>query len=125
MDFQSPDEGAKVVILSKRKSQVWVKSKPYVLICPQEDALKHISEMRNLADPMLAFERLQAAKAAGKAQVHTKQPAKDSEPILLTATSKTDPDRREVYEVDPKAKLVERITNFRRVGEKWEQVALF
>jgi hypothetical protein len=125
MDFQSPEEGAKVVILSKGKAQVWVRNKPYVLICPLQDALKQISEMRNLADPKLAFERLQAAKAAGKVQVDTRQPAKDSEPIVLTVTSKTDPDRREVYEVDPKAKLVERITNFRRSGERWEQVALY
>jgi hypothetical protein len=58
-------------------------------------------------------------------QVATKQPATDREPIVLTVTSRINPDRREVFEVNPKAKLVERITDFRRRGEKWEQVALF
>jgi hypothetical protein len=124
MDLQSPQEGAKVVILSKGKAQVWVKDKNVLALYPERDALKQISEMRNLADPKLAFERLQAAKAAGKVQVATKEPAKDSEPIVLTVTSHVTPDRRTVYEVNPKAKLVERITEFRRTGEKWEQVAL-
>ena len=49
--------------------------------------------MRDLADPKLAFERLQAAKAAGKVQVATREPAKDGEPIVLTVTSQVKPDR--------------------------------
>ena len=113
------------VILSKGKAQVWFKDKKCQVFVPAGDALQQISEMRNLADPKVAFERLQAAKAAGQVQVVTKQPATDSEPIVLTVTSKTKPDRREVYEVIPKAKLAERITDFRRRGENWEQVALF
>ncbi len=125
MDFQSPEDGAKVVILSKGKAQLWVKNRNALSFLPEADALKRISYWRNLADPKLAFEQLQAAKAAGKVQVATKQPAKDSEPIVLTVTSNTNPDRRQVYEVNPRAKLVERITHFRRTGEKWEQVALF
>jgi len=125
MDHQSREDGAKVVILSKGKAEVWIKDKNVLVFYPEGDALKQISKMRNLADPKLAFERLQAAKAAGKVQVATKQPANDSEPIVLTVTSKINPDRREVYEVNSKAKLVERITDFRRTGEKWEQVALF
>ncbi len=125
MDFQSPDDGAKVVILSKGKAEVWVKDKNALSFLLEADALKRISEMRDLADPKLAFERLQADKRAGKVQVDTKQPAKDSEPIVLTVTSNTNPDRRKVYEVNPEVKLVERITHFRRTGEKWEQVALF
>jgi hypothetical protein len=122
MEFQSPEDGAKVVILSNGKAEVWFKDKKSLVFVPLADALKRISDMRNLADPKLAFERLQAAKAAGKVQVETKQPAKDTEPIVLTVTSA---DRREVYEVNSQAKLVERITSYRRKGEKWAQVALY
>jgi len=124
MDFHNLLDGAKVVILSNGKSEVWFKGKNSLVFTPAADALKRISEMRNLADPKLAFERLQAEKAAGKVEVTTKQPAKDSEPIVLTVTSKVNLDRRHVYEINPRAKLVERITSYRRTGEKWEQVSL-
>ncbi len=122
IDLQSPDDGAKVVILSKGKSEVWFKDKKALSFVPEADALKRISEMRKLADPKLAFERLQADKAAGNVEVATKEPANDSEPIMLTVTSKINPDHRRVYEINPKAKLVDRLTIYRRTGEKWEQV---
>ena len=82
---------------------------------------QRISEMRKLADPKLAFERLQAEKAAGKVEVETRQPARHGEPIVLTVTSRINPDRRQVYEVNSQAKLVERCTTYRRTGQKWEQ----
>ncbi len=124
IDYQDLLDGTKVVILSKGKAEVWFKAKNSLLFMPEANALKRISEMRNLADPKLAFERLQAEKEAGKVEVTTKQPAQDSEPIVLTVTSKTKPDERRVYEINPRAKLVERITSYRRNGEKWEQVVL-
>jgi hypothetical protein len=123
MDLQSPQDGAKVVILSNGKAEIWFKDKNALVFVPEADALKRVSEMRNLADPKLAFERLQAEKSAGKVQVETKQPAKDSEPIVLTVTSRVNPGHRQVYEVDPRAKLVERITSYRRTGQEWEEVA--
>jgi hypothetical protein len=124
MDFEDLLDGAKVVILSKGKGQVLFKAKNSLVFTPVADALKRISEMRNLADPKLAFERLQEDKAAGKVEVKTEQPANDSEPIVLTVTSKINTDQKQVYEVNPQAKLVERVTYYRRAGEKWEQVAL-
>jgi len=123
MDFQSPLEGARVVILTKGKAATWTIRENSLSIMPAEDALEQISEMRNLADPKLAFERLQAEMADGKVEVTTKQPAKDSEPIVLTVTSRIKPDLRRVYEINPQAKLVERMTVYRRTGEKWEQLA--
>jgi hypothetical protein len=124
LDFHDLFDGSKVVILSKGKAEVWFKDKKGLTFLPEADALKRITEMRDLADPKLAFERLQAEKAAGKVEVTTKQPAKDSEPIVLTVTSRIKPDRRQVYEINPRAKLVERITFYRRSGEKWEQLTL-
>jgi hypothetical protein len=123
MDFLSLSDGAKVVILSKGKAQVWFKRKNSLLLVHAEDALKRIAEMRDLADPRLAFERVQADKAAGKVQVDINQPAKDGEPIVLTVTSKINPDQWQVYLVEPRAKLVEQVTYYRRTGGRWEQVA--
>jgi hypothetical protein len=62
MDFQDPEDGAKVVILSNRKAEIWFKDKGSFVLVPEGDVLKRISEMRNLADPKLAIERLQAEK---------------------------------------------------------------
>jgi hypothetical protein len=126
MDFQDPlflMDGAKVSILSKEKSKVWFKDKKFLLLCPATDGLQRVSKMRQLADPKLVFERLQADKAAGKVDVETRQPARDDEPIVLTVTSRTDPDRKHVYEVNSRAKLVERITTYRRIGRNWEQAS--
>ncbi len=127
MDFQDPlflMDGAKVSILSKEKAEVWFKDKKSLLFCPPENGLlQRVSKMRQLADPKLAFERLQADKAAGKVEVETRQPARDDEPIVLTVTSRTNPDRKHVYEVNSRAKLVERITTYRRNGRNWEQAS--
>jgi outer membrane lipoprotein-sorting protein len=122
MDLLSPDDGPKVVILSGEKGEVWFKKKNTFLIVRDKDALKGLMKMRALFDPKLAFEELQAEQHAGKTQVVTKEPAKEGELVMLTVTSKATPDRREVYEVDPKTKLVERVTTYRRHGDRWEQI---
>ncbi len=124
MDLLSPQDGAKVVILSDGKAEIWFKDKNGHTFVPAKDALKRIAEMRDDADPKFAFEQLQAAQKAGKARVESKEPAKEGEPVTLTATSKDTPDRRQVYELDPKTKLVARVTDYRRHSDKWEQVSL-
>ena len=94
MDLQSPQEGPKVVLLSKGKSGLWVKNKKILVFTPDADELQRISEWRALVDPKLALERLKAAEAAGKVELTTKQPSNDSDPIMLTVTPKTRPNER-------------------------------
>ncbi|MDP6061006.1 MAG: hypothetical protein QGH33_19020, partial [Pirellulaceae bacterium] len=124
MDLLSPDDGAKVVILSGAKAEVWFKDKKSHVFVTNKDALKGIMALRNIFDPKLAFEELQARKKADEVQVATKEPAKKGEPITLTVTSKKTPDRRAVYDVDPDTKLVKRVIDYRRRGDQWEQVGL-
>jgi len=123
-DLQSHDDGAKVVVFSEGKAEIWFKDKKSHVFLPEKDGFKMVMKQRSLFDPKLAFEELQAAKANGKAQVETKEPAKEGDPITLTVTSKNAPDRREMYEVDPTTKLVKRVTHYRRQGDRWEQVSL-
>ncbi len=123
-DIQSPDDGAKVVVFSEGKAEIWFKDKKSHVFLPEKDGLRMVMKQRSLFDPKLAFEELQTAKASGKAQVETKEPSKKGDPITLTVTSKDTPDRREIYEVDPKNKLVKRVTHYRRQGDQWEQVSL-
>ena len=122
MDLLSPSDGPKVVILSGDKAEVWFKKKNSFVTVRDKNALDHLMKMRAVFDPKLAFEELQAAKKSGKMEVTTKEPAKKGEPITLTATSKDSPNRRDVYEVDPKSKLVQRVTVYQRDGDEWKQV---
>ena len=125
MDLSSPSDGPKVSIVSPNRAEVWFKAKNSFLITSNQELLDstiaEIMKMRGLFDPKLAFEQLQAGEKAGKVQVETKEPTKEGEPITLTVTSKGEPDRRQVFEVDPKSKLVKRMIEFRRRGEQWEQ----
>ena len=57
-------------------------------------------------------------------QVATKEPAKEGQPIVLTVTSNDKPDRRREYQIDPQTKLVERVIEFRRRGDQWEQASV-
>ena len=70
----------------------------------------------------MAFEELQARKKAGKVKIETKEPAKEGDFLTLTVTPKNGPDLREVYEVNPKTKLAERVTYYGRQGDQWKQV---
>ena len=127
MDLSSPGDGPKVSIASPNRAEVWFKAKNVHMITNDKKLLdrtiKEVVKMRALFDPKLAFEELQATQQAGKMQVVTKEPAKEGEPVTLTVTSKAAPDRREVYEVDPKTKLVERVTIYSRHGDQWEQAS--
>ena len=127
MDFPSTEDGAKVSIVTPDRAEVWFKAKNLHVILGDKDVIDHtirqIETMRSMFDPKFAFEQLQADRQAGKVEVATKQPAKEGEPITLTVTSKSAADHREVYEVDAKTKLVQRVTDYRRRDGQWEQTS--
>jgi len=122
MDFPKTEDGAKVVILTKDKAEVWFKDKHGHLFVTEEGALARVKEMQKQFDPKLAFEQLQAMKASGKVEVATQEPAKTGEPITLTVTSKDNPNQRAVFTVNSSTKLVERMTKYRQHDGQWEQV---
>jgi hypothetical protein len=127
IDFFGGDHGDRVGIVSTSTAEFWWKAKNIRVVCDNkyvvDMALRRCTTMRALFDPKLAFEQLQADRAAGKVQVATKEPARQGEPITLTATSPGDPDRRHLYEVDPKTKLVQRVIEERRRGDQWKRAA--
>ncbi len=110
IDFPKTEDGAKVVILSADKAEVWFKDKKSHVFVTEKNALAQIAQMRKQFDPKAAFDELQAMKASGKAEVATKEPAKEGDPITLTAASKDNSDQRAVFTVNPNTKLVERVT---------------
>jgi hypothetical protein len=123
IDYPETEDGAKVVIFSKGRSAVWFKDKKVYSISPEEKALNRIAEMLKVCDPKLAFEELQARKKAGKVKIETTDSANESGFLKLTVTPTDAPDRQiEVYEVNPKTKLAERVTYYGRQGSKWKEV---
>jgi limonene-1,2-epoxide hydrolase len=120
IDYLNSSEGPYICVLSEGKCVTWFKAKNSCLLMPVGDLLKQIAQQREAYDPKLAFEKLQSQKKAGRVQIDTKEPAKPGEPITLTITHPNMPDRREVYEVDPKTKLVGRLLTYHRRGGLWE-----
>ncbi|WP_165227338.1 hypothetical protein [Aquisphaera insulae] len=122
-DFHTLDDGAKVVILSEGRSEVWFLDKNAHLIVPAEDSARTMSDLRDLADPRLFFDRLQKDEASGKLQVETRLPVRDGEPLVLIATDTRNPDRRYVYEIDSRTRLVQRYlvqVRKRGTGNDWD-----
>ena len=126
MDIFGGDRGDRVGIVSKTRAEFWWKANNIRVVSDNQRwidlALQQCKNMRVLFDPKLAFEQLRADEEAGKVQVATKEPARQGEPITLTVTSKGEPNRRHVYEVDPQSKLVERVIEYRGCGGRWRQV---
>ena len=120
------DGNDRVTFGSKDRVEFWHKAKNIRVICIDKDMIKRgldeFMKSRALFDPKLAFEQLQADEKAGKVQVATKEPVKEGEPITLTVTSNDKPDRRQVYEIDPKTTLVQRVIEYRGGGQ-WQQVS--
>ena len=62
MDFPKTEDGAKVVILTADKAEVWFKDKNVHVFITEKNALAQIDEMQKQFDPKVAFEELQAMK---------------------------------------------------------------
>ena len=124
IDYPQTEDGAKAVICSAGQAAVWFKDKKGYNVFPEKDALSRVVAMRNICDPTLAFKALQARMKAGQVTIETKEPAKDGDFLTLTVTPKDTPNRRELYEVNPKTKLAERVTYSVRQGGQWKQVKL-
>jgi outer membrane lipoprotein-sorting protein len=111
MDFPDTEDGPKVTIVSGDRAEVWFKGKNMHAIIADPGIVKELLQSRVFFDPKQAFEQLQKDIAADKVSVETKEPEKEGDPITLSVTSKKHSDRKQVYEVDPKTKLVQRLTD--------------
>jgi hypothetical protein len=127
IEVSNRDRGVRIILVSKERMEILVQGTNLHVVSDNKDliakGLKECMQFRPLFDPKLAFEQLQADKAAGKVEVATQEPGQEGAPILLTVTSNKTPDRREVYEIDPKTKLVVRVREYRRQGDTWGQLS--
>jgi hypothetical protein len=124
LDIFTADDGPKTSVVSKEKAEVWFKMKHFHLVLSDKPTRERLFgalvAMRASFDPKLAFEQLQADQKAGNVEVETRGPMKKGQPITLTVTSKKTPDKKELYHVDPQTKLVERVFELHRKGDRWQ-----
>jgi hypothetical protein len=123
IDFPKTEDGAKVVILSDAKAEIWLKDKKSHVFVTEKNALAHMKQLQEQFDPKAAFDSLQQMEKSGKVEISTKAPGKTGEPITLTVTPKDRSDERAVYTVDPSSKLVEQMATYRRQAGQWQEAA--
>ncbi len=125
VDIFGGQYGDRVGIVSKDRAEFWWKARNIRVVSYRQSfidiILDQIGQLRSLFDPKLVFEQLRSDEAAGRVQVETRQPDNRGDPITLTVTSKGDPNRRHVYEINPYSKLVERVIEYQRRGSEWKQ----
>lgn len=122
MDYPKTSEGPKSLIWSKEKAEIWVKAtnSHYTLNDKARAKWEGIAKNRHLFDPKFTVEKLQAQRAAGKVTVTVKESTKEGEPTVLTVVSTGATDARDLLEVDPKTKLVKRLTIEHRHNDQWK-----
>jgi hypothetical protein len=117
MDFPATVDGPKDVLWEKDKARVWFHAKKTFLVVREPDMLASIS--RSFPDPKLAVEQLYEDDAAGKVHVDAQPPEGADGVIRLTVTYPDSPDRREVWLVDARTKLLKELQKQKRVGDKY------
>ena len=125
IDIFGGTRGDRVGIVARDQAEFWWKANKIRVVTDNQRwidiALRQCMKMRPLFDPKLVFEQLQADQQSGRVQVATKEPSNDGDPITLTVTSKGDPGRRQVYEVDPQTKLLRSVTEYRSFDNEWKR----
>lgn len=124
MIFPSTEEdGAAEILWHEDKVEYWMKSEGQVHIIRKVEMFKHYPETAAKFDPRLAMKQLHEAEANGKVGIETKDPSSEGEPITLVAKFVDSPDKRVIYQINSRTKLVERIERYRLAGDERELVA--
>ncbi len=120
-EWDSPEDGAKVVVWKENKIQLWFKGttkrKGCLVTYVEENGADWLYNRAQESNPRLAVERLYEQQAQGKVKIQVDQPADNAKPIVVTATylpESLKSGKREVLFVDRDSKLVT-ATEFHRL----------
>jgi len=108
-EWDSPSDGAKVIIWQEGKAKVWFKKKNSLLTVSEQRLAEQMLGLARQVDPKLAMERLYEEQQQGKVKVEIDEPSDGAQPIAVTATYEPEgsrPGRRVVRFVDQATKLV-------------------
>ena len=124
-EWDSPSDGAKVIVWQEGKATVWFKKKNALLTVREERLAQQMLGLVQGVDPRLAVERLYETKQRGGVEIEVDEPATKAELIVVTATYPLEgpsPGRRIVLYVDPVTKLVTAMDFYRLKDNTYQQV---
>ncbi len=111
-EWESPSDGARVVIWREGKAQVWYKKKNTLWTIKDKRFADKMTAAIQLFDPKLAVPRLSEMEKLGLVKIEIEEPSNKTEPIMVTATFSPEckefgiPVDRTVLFVDQITKLV-------------------
>jgi len=118
-EWDSPEDGAKVVIWKENKLHLWfkgtTKKKGCLVTFKEEDGADWLYNHAQASNPKLAVERLYEQQAQGKVKIEVDEPADKAKPIVVTATylpESPKSGRREVLFVDRDTKLITAVERY-------------
>jgi hypothetical protein len=126
-EWDSPSDGAKIVIWQEGKAKIWFKKKNTLLTVGDERLAQQMLGLVYQVDPRLAVERLYEREEWGAVKIDVEEPSSKNEPIVVTATilpEGSSPGKRLVLLVDQSTKLVTAMEVYQLKGNEYQQVGL-
>jgi len=111
-EWESPSDGAKVVIWQQGKAKIWFKKKNSLVTVKDKRFSEKLSASVQLFDPKLAVPRFIELEKHGLAKIEIEEPSNKAEPIITTATYSPEskqfgvPVDRTILFVDQTTKLI-------------------
>jgi hypothetical protein len=124
-EWDSPSDGAKIVVWQEGKAKVWFKKKNTLLTVREERFARQMLELARQVDPRPAMERLYKQEQQGKVEVEIGEPSDSTGSITVTATYPPEgsrPGKRVVLFVDQTTKLVTAMEVYQLEGDEYHQV---
>ena len=126
-EWDSPADGAKVVVWKEGKATVWFKKKGGVLTVEDKRVIRQMLALIQAYDPRNIVGRFHIQETEGKVKIEIDEPSDKSEPIIVTATylpQSPSPGRREVLFVDQATKLVTAIEHYQLENGEYQYTSL-
>ncbi len=108
-EWDSPEDGAKIIVWKKDKVQVYFKRKNLLFIAGDKTVAVRMLSLVEECDPRLAVEHMLELEAKGEVKIEINEPSDRAELIMVTATylpESSTPEKRQVLFVDQATKLV-------------------
>jgi len=128
-EWDSPSDGAKVVIWQQGKAKIWFKKKNSLVTIKDKRFADDILKVIQLFDPKLAVLRFSELEKIGLVKIKIEDPSNKAEPITVTATYSPEckklgvPIDRTVLFVDQTTKLIISLESYSLVeGGKYELI---
>lgn len=112
INLPQSDDGDKQIVWQGDKAEVWFKAKQSVLVLRDRQTLEKISKELTEYDPKVIMDRLYDAQAKAKVKIETQQPSDNSKPITLVVRPSDALNKQEIYQVNPKTKLLEQLKKY-------------